>query len=290
MAGAVEPTVWARALRDHGPEDSTLRLALLVLRTYMNRDGEAYPSQATIAAGAALAEFTVRRALARAEQSGWIERYERRGPASGQAWRRHGYRATVPERVDLGPYLRAGDGIEGAHAECAPTRGRRRQKDMRSPLLSEADRRLHANLDAAREFLERTEHSRENVSTEDAHVTAEVRTLSAERAHSEHGTCALSATKVRTQSALKSSSEVTYEVWREGHGEARGLRPRATGDTKSAKRGNEHRTGDEAQRAIATLLAADPSMGPDTVARVARCDRADVDRFLQRRSTGAAAP
>jgi len=99
MARAVAPWTWRRALRDHGPKQPGLLLTLYTIGTFMDKDGFAYPRQALLARGARASVRTVRRHIQQAQRMGWIGVTESR--TGGQSWRRHMYRAAVPDSITL---------------------------------------------------------------------------------------------------------------------------------------------------------------------------------------------
>lgn len=99
MPRPVAPWTWRRALRDYGPARPSFRLAMLTLGTWMNRDGEAFPSQDKWARGACMTVRSIQRHLAFATRTGWL------GVAlagrTGQGWRHNLYRAAIPDGVPL---------------------------------------------------------------------------------------------------------------------------------------------------------------------------------------------
>lgn len=99
MPRAVSPWTWRRALRDHGPENPAELLTCYTIGTFMDREGFAFPSQKTIAAGIRASLRTVQRHLTSIERQGWINvKLAGRG---GQGWRHSAYRASVPDHVPL---------------------------------------------------------------------------------------------------------------------------------------------------------------------------------------------
>lgn len=80
---------------EHGPP-STTRLVLLTLSTFMDRSSAAWPSTMTLAECTGLSERAVCTHLEAAERDGWITRSTRGG---GRGWKRHTYRATVPDAL-----------------------------------------------------------------------------------------------------------------------------------------------------------------------------------------------
>ena len=90
VARAVAPWTWAKALRDHGPNEQGFLLVMHTLRTYMDRDGLAYPSQQTLARGARMHVRNVRRHLRRAEELHWIETSS--AGRTHRDWRHNAYR------------------------------------------------------------------------------------------------------------------------------------------------------------------------------------------------------
>ena len=61
--------------------------------------GSCFPSLRTLASEVGVGRSTVQRHLEQAAEDGWIERYSR--GLGGQAWRRSGYRAALPQAVPL---------------------------------------------------------------------------------------------------------------------------------------------------------------------------------------------
>lgn len=86
-------------LRDYFPGSAEVLLVLLVIATYMNRDGMAFPGQTLIAKGARCGVRTVKRRIAAARELGWLGV----GLAGrvGQGWRHNAYQAVVPEDLPL---------------------------------------------------------------------------------------------------------------------------------------------------------------------------------------------
>lgn len=96
-------------LRDHGPPDPYLKLAVFTVNAFMNDKGPTagtcFPSQESIAAASGLGVRTVRRKLAEASRLGWIAMFER--ARAGQRWKAIMYRACVPDGLDVSPYKHA---------------------------------------------------------------------------------------------------------------------------------------------------------------------------------------
>jgi hypothetical protein len=84
--------VWRDALRD-SPLDSTAKLVGLVLSTYFNARGSAYPGRAALARGASVCDRTIDHALRRLEATGFLH-VER---TNGGNNRTNGYQALLPE-------------------------------------------------------------------------------------------------------------------------------------------------------------------------------------------------
>ena len=82
---------WRDAVRD-SELDRTAKLVAFVLSTYMDGDGRAYPSMATLAEGASLGlnRATTRAAVARLESARFLDLFRSRGRGS------HHYAATFP--------------------------------------------------------------------------------------------------------------------------------------------------------------------------------------------------
>lgn len=99
MPKRVAVWTWARELRDHGPRSQGFLLAMHTLRTWMNRDGEAFPSQSNWAKGCAQHVKTLRRHVKYAVEQGWLLK----GSAGrgGQGWRHYYYSAAVPDSIVL---------------------------------------------------------------------------------------------------------------------------------------------------------------------------------------------
>jgi hypothetical protein len=68
----------------------------------MDNSGVAFPSQRTIAAGARVTENTVQVKLKSAIESGWLLTYA--AGHSGKGWKRYGYRACVPNSINLAKF------------------------------------------------------------------------------------------------------------------------------------------------------------------------------------------
>lgn len=100
MARAVAPWTWAKKLRDHGPSDPGFLLAMLVLRTYMDESGFAYPGQGTWAKGARKSVRMIQRYIVRAQHDDWL--VVGNAGRTGQGWKHNGYRCCVPDWVALG--------------------------------------------------------------------------------------------------------------------------------------------------------------------------------------------
>jgi hypothetical protein len=99
MPRAVAPWTWRRALRDHGPEDPHFLLAMLVLNTFMDATGFAYPGQSTWARGARKSVRMIQRYIVRARSEGWL--YVVNAGRTGRGWAHHGYRCCVPDYIKL---------------------------------------------------------------------------------------------------------------------------------------------------------------------------------------------
>ncbi|MGC3982812.1 MAG: helix-turn-helix domain-containing protein [Steroidobacteraceae bacterium] len=99
MARAVPPWLWAVMIRDHGPRDATLRLCLLTLRTFMDSNGSAFPSQATLAKAACVAEFTVQKKLKRASELQWLGIQV--AGHTGKGWKHYRYVACIPDDIGV---------------------------------------------------------------------------------------------------------------------------------------------------------------------------------------------
>jgi hypothetical protein len=99
-ARAVKPWTWARVLRDTGPKSRDFICAMLILRTFMDDDGFAYPTLRTWAAASRMAVGTLRKHCKTALTEGWLGLGDN-PDAGGKAWKRHAYRAAVPALIKL---------------------------------------------------------------------------------------------------------------------------------------------------------------------------------------------
>lgn len=99
MARRPPPWLWSVLIRDYGPPDPTLKLCLHTIRTFMDANGDAFPSQTTIAGAASLTDRVVRSKLKKAERLKWLS--VNVAGHSGQGWRRHGYQTCIPDSVPL---------------------------------------------------------------------------------------------------------------------------------------------------------------------------------------------
>lgn len=99
MARAVAPWSWRRLLRDYGPNDPGFLLAMLILGTYMDESGFAYPSQATWARAARKSARMIQRYIARGRREGWIAAVN--AGRGGKGWAFNAYRCCVPDSVVL---------------------------------------------------------------------------------------------------------------------------------------------------------------------------------------------
>jgi len=89
---------WQRIVVEHSELSSTELHVCLTLSLYMSALGDScFPSVRRIASDTRLAESTVRRALNKAIEHGWITR--KLHGYRGKAWRRSEYRATIPAAV-----------------------------------------------------------------------------------------------------------------------------------------------------------------------------------------------
>src|SRR4051812_13023327 len=85
------PAVWRDVIRDASELDRTAKLVGVVLSTYMNGQGHAYPAVETIALGGSLGRRGVQYALRRLENAGFLTVGMSRGGSSNS------YLAAVPE-------------------------------------------------------------------------------------------------------------------------------------------------------------------------------------------------
>lgn len=90
---------WMDLIRsEHGPKGSNVRLVLLTLVKWMNRNRtSAWPSQQLIASCCDLDRSTVTRALKSAEKQGWV--LTSKHNCQGQAWKRNEYQIAIPESL-----------------------------------------------------------------------------------------------------------------------------------------------------------------------------------------------
>jgi len=109
---------WRNAVRDSSL-DGTAKLVALILDTYMDGHGETWPSKTTIAAGASCDSSTVKRAVHRLEDAGFLLVIRSRGGRSNR------YRACMPP-----PNGGAGAPVDGGAG--APIRGLNGGTDARN--------------------------------------------------------------------------------------------------------------------------------------------------------------
>ena len=109
MARPVAPWVWRRMLRDHWPGHPSALFTMLILGTYMDREGIAWPSQSAIARGIRSTARTVQRHIADARRRHWLLV----APAGrgGQGWRHNAYQCACPDDLPLDAN---GEDISGA--------------------------------------------------------------------------------------------------------------------------------------------------------------------------------
>jgi hypothetical protein len=96
---AVAPWTWRRKLRDHGPEDPSFLLAMLMLNTWMDGEGFAYPGQPKWAKAARTSVRNLQRHIAKGRRLGWIDVVN--AGRGGKGWAFNGYRCCVPDDVPL---------------------------------------------------------------------------------------------------------------------------------------------------------------------------------------------
>jgi helix-turn-helix protein len=97
-------------------------LTLYTLGTFMDRDGFAYPGQATLAKGARASVRTIRRHIDQAQALGWIG--VSLAGNSGQAWRHYAYRCCIPDDVFLDEKDDAlADVVASQHGDIEATEG-----------------------------------------------------------------------------------------------------------------------------------------------------------------------
>jgi len=91
--------VWRELLlSEKGPNAPVTRFVLLALSTHMNElGGSCYPTIAQISEETGLSKRVVGEHLQNAKKDGWLDIYDHFG--KGQAWRNHGYIATLPNEV-----------------------------------------------------------------------------------------------------------------------------------------------------------------------------------------------
>lgn len=91
---------WERlVVSERGPVSPTTRLVLLALATHLNREGQAWPSEKTLALETGLSERAVLSHLEIAVTDSWIERAASRD--QGKAWRRYTYTIRTPSNSAL---------------------------------------------------------------------------------------------------------------------------------------------------------------------------------------------
>lgn len=107
-------------MRDYGPQQQGILLTLLMLGTFMDERGVAYPSQKTLARAARGCVRTVKSHVKQAKALGWLE-VELAG-RNGKGWRHYAYRCTVPDAVAISVDER-GATIVAPPSPSAPQRG-----------------------------------------------------------------------------------------------------------------------------------------------------------------------
>src|SRR6266508_1643460 len=86
---------WRNAVRDAECLDSSAKLILLMLSTYMDASGLAWPAKTTLAGKARISARTVDRAISAAELAGFLNVTH----ATGYKRAGNKYRATIPNSV-----------------------------------------------------------------------------------------------------------------------------------------------------------------------------------------------
>jgi hypothetical protein len=86
-------------LRDHGPSDPGFLLVMLVLGTYMDKQGFAYPGQPTWAKAARMSTRMLQRYIARGRSLEWLVVVN--AGRGGRGWAYNGYRCCIPDGIQL---------------------------------------------------------------------------------------------------------------------------------------------------------------------------------------------
>jgi len=140
MPKVVAPWTWRRCLRDFGPDDPTFFYVMLVLATYMDSSGFAYPGQGTWAKAARKSSRTIQRYIAIARRNGWISVVN--AGRGGQGWAFNAYRCCVPDWIDIsdlderiGEHLAASEGdIERSDTAMSSPSNNGHDTSMSAPL------------------------------------------------------------------------------------------------------------------------------------------------------------
>lgn len=110
---AVPPWLYGVAIREHGPDDSTMKLVLHTARTFMDDDGYCFPSIRAIAKAASLNKSTVTTKVDEARKLGFLAVYP--GSGRGKQWKGNAYRACVPVNSKTAPLLAKHQALIDAH-------------------------------------------------------------------------------------------------------------------------------------------------------------------------------
>jgi len=257
-------------VRRAGPDDRTARAVLLALHVHAdNESGHAFPSQRTISELTGYCERAVRNASKRLEQLGWIERVANDG--SGRHARLTSYFLTVPRDVWLAEVC----GTQSAGSSCtAAAESSGTQSAGSSGLANLREASTTGTLEHE-DPASHVDHPASGSKDPAPRVPTNSSSELLENSRKNSLACA------RAPETARSA---------QGRDEIQSARSGLRGpDGHAHKNGSPKRTGVEAASAIASLLAADPGMGAEALARIARCDRADVDHYLANLSIGASA-
>ncbi len=258
MSRYLEPNFWRQAIRDHGPNCPTTRATLLMLSTFMNRDGIAYPSQETLAAATCFHANSVQRAIKRANSEGWIW-IESQKSEKGRGWRKNTYIAVVPDTVPLSAKAQASSDRLAAYYGSVEGQGA-------TPQVGPHDNR------PTLEVVRQPEIAATLTVTEHAQVPHE--TLRGDT--SEGSWCHTRGGEAPHQEWHKSSLKLSEEALRtEGHALTRRASP-----VKTANRIARPKTDERLDSDIAQVIAVEPAFRLVDIAKAV--GEHDIERVRQR--------
>lgn len=241
-------------LRDHGPRDPYLKLAVFSVNAFMGETGACHPSQEAVATAAGLGVTTVRRKLAEACRLGWLAQFPR--AQAGQRWKAIEYVACIPDHIDTAKYDRREDKWRAEHGIDIPAEA------LRGTLYPQK-MRAKAPAATAGPSITRNAEAPAADDKKDRPLTSEAP--------------AADDKKDRPQRPTKFLREVLQEevVFGKGRSPLGGLAP-ANGQSVPLKDMRGVRTAEplhERLRKARALLAADPRIGDDTLCQMFRLTR-----------------